>query len=442
MIHDSVREELALKISPISKTVKPVIEEKPILTTPTSNPVAPKSFLLSVPKDRDEQKVEPPISPILPKSPPTMQIMTKATSPTLVGFQNKNATVPDWRLQLQNSVRKRLDGQKNDETVEPVIQPSPRRVNLVTNGATALKAETVEEPVQVPPANPTVKNALKRIEESRRKYLLNEIPPTIPTPPPFEQTTVKQFPVNNFSNKQEYLPKQAENQPVSGFAKPNIFPFSGEVKVEKFDTNKLPPIPLPAKISSSFDKRPLEPIKIEFDEDEIIESQYNFKKPDVVAYSETEMSVKAIDEVENSEVEEDADDYAPIPLRFNAALFDLLICSFLSLILLSPFMLLNGRFFSMEGFLAFLATCSIVMFIYLTSTIGFLGRTFGMRIFSLEIVDVEANDYPTLHQAAVSSSVYLISLAFGGIGFLTMLINREKRAAHDLLSGTIIVKEY
>jgi uncharacterized RDD family membrane protein YckC len=120
----------------------------------------------------------------------------------------------------------------------------------------------------------------------------------------------------------------------------------------------------------------------------------------------------------------------------------LLIGSFLSLILLSPFMMLNGRFFSWEGFIAFLATFTIVMFIYLTTTIGFLGRTFGMRIFSLEIVDIDENEYPTLHQAAVSSSVYLLSLAFGGIGFLTMLLNTEKRAAHDLLSKTIVVKEY
>jgi uncharacterized RDD family membrane protein YckC len=65
-----------------------------------------------------------------------------------------------------------------------------------------------------------------------------------------------------------------------------------------------------------------------------------------------------------------------------------------------------------------------------------------MKLFSLEIIDVQENDYPSLHQAAVSSSVYLLSLALGGIGFLTMLINSEKRAAHDLISGTIVVKEY
>jgi uncharacterized RDD family membrane protein YckC len=64
-----------------------------------------------------------------------------------------------------------------------------------------------------------------------------------------------------------------------------------------------------------------------------------------------------------------------------------------------------------------------------------------MRLFSLEIVDLEGEDYPTFHQAAVSSSVYLLSLALGGIGFLTLPFNEDRRAVHDLVSGTIIIKE-
>jgi len=31
---------------------------------------------------------------------------------------------------------------------------------------------------------------------------------------------------------------------------------------------------------------------------------------------------------------------------------------------------------------------------------------------------------------------------FGGAGFLTVFFNEEKRAAHDLLSGTILVREF
>lgn len=401
MVHDSVREELASKISPVVKREQPVIVESPVA------PMLPK--------------------PVVSKNQETSQIMTKITSATLVDFQNKNAAVPDWRLQLQNSVRKRLDNQKTDF---PVVEQKPHRATLIINGATALKAELEEQIAPAHHTNPQVAKALRRIEESRQKFFIDE------TPLPVQQASVTQFPqiIPNPSN--ESLSKQEFTNNVSNFAKPNIAPLSGEVTVEKLKTNKLPPLPPPAKISSSFEKRPVEE-KVEVKNYGLLDVQKT-NSPEVTAYSEAE----DIEIIEENEENEENEDFAPVSLRFNAALFDLLICSFLSLLLLSPFMLVNGRFFSPEGFFAFLATCLIVMFIYLTTSIGFLGRTFGMRLFSLEIIDVEENAYPTLHQAAVSSSVYLLSLGLGGIGFLTMLLNSEKRAAHDLLSGTIIVKEY
>jgi uncharacterized RDD family membrane protein YckC len=65
-----------------------------------------------------------------------------------------------------------------------------------------------------------------------------------------------------------------------------------------------------------------------------------------------------------------------------------------------------------------------------------------MRLFSLELVDIEGEHYPTIHQAAVSSAVYILSLTFGGAGFLTLLFNDEKRAVHDIVSKTIVVKGF
>jgi uncharacterized RDD family membrane protein YckC len=58
------------------------------------------------------------------------------------------------------------------------------------------------------------------------------------------------------------------------------------------------------------------------------------------------------------------------------------------------------------------------------------------------LVDAIENEYPTLKQAAVNSSVFLLSLAVCGAGFLTTFFNEERRALHDLLSGTILVREF
>ena len=138
---------------------------------------------------------------------------------------------------------------------------------------------------------------------------------------------------------------------------------------------------------------------------------------------------------------EETDDFVPFMTRFNAGLFDLIGGSFATLILLAPFMLFGGEWFTLSGFLAFAATCAMVMFIYLTTAVGVFGKTFGMRIFALELIDIENEDYPTFHQAAVSSSVYLLSLATGGVGFLAVPFNEDHRAVHDIVSGTMVVKE-
>ena len=216
------------------------------------------------------------------------------------------------------------------------------------------------------------------------------------------------------------LQPAAVNAPVGNFAKPKLAPTPIYEPV-KLDTNKLPPLPLAVRNSPGFAEQ-----KIETSVDEILKTEV--------------ISVKAKETVGVTEVEE-FDDCPTFAMRFNAGLFDLIIGSFVSLCLLAPFMLSGGEWLSGAGFLAFAATCAIVMFLYLTTAIGLYGSTFGMRLFSLELVDIKGDEYPTFHQAAVSSSVYLLSLAFAGTGFLTVFFNEDKRAVHDLVSGTIIVKE-
>jgi uncharacterized RDD family membrane protein YckC len=211
---------------------------------------------------------------------------------------------------------------------------------------------------------------------------------------------------------------------------------SFRIEKKKFDTNKLPPLPGPAAISSSFDT-------VESNNNaEIaappIEETPKLAKADAPVL---EPEVEQV-ELEAAEGHEEIDDLAPLPHRFNAALFDLIIGVFAGMIAVSPFMLGGGDWLSVSGILAVAAVVAIVTFIYLTLSIGLVGRTAGMRLFSLELIDAEENQYPTLHQAAVHSSLFILSIAFAGLGFLPMFFNEERRAAHDLLAGTILIREF
>ncbi len=428
MMNDSVREELQSKVAPSAKLPKiealgvevPRAESRPSLAAP------PKPLIL------ETLKPEHPAQP--QKRIVTSGLGSPKTNPTLVEFQNKNTSMPEWRLQMQNAVRQRKGAFVDERgSVSAVSMPNTQ---LGTHGAAALKAEFVEPPPpEIENADPRLNAALKRIADSRRTFLPEE-----EKSPAAGIATPRSFPFNVVAptpNKPVLPPRPIESAAVH--PKPEmVAPLRME---KKLDTNKLPRIETvvreaAAEITTS---------------PSIVSAETASKLP--VIQSQTELSEakriiinSEIADSENDEYfgeeQEEIEDLAPFSMRFNAGVFDLIIGAFASMLILSPLALTGGEWFSVAGALAFAGTCAVMMFIYLTSSIGFFGKTLGMRLFSLELVDAEENEYPTLHQAAVSSSLYILSLVFCGAGFVTIFFNEENRAVHDLLSGTIIVREF
>jgi uncharacterized RDD family membrane protein YckC len=425
MVNDSVREELEAKIvAPSSR-----FNSGPINF---SSPATPESFSeeysgsvsVSVPETVAPVKKEIP-RPSPPLKRETNPLNGPKTSPTLVGFQSKNATLPDWRLQLQNSVRQRKGG--TVQRADAVADGSQAR--LVTQGANALKAEIVEEAKPEPvkqPANPKVANALKRIDDSRKIFLPDNdrrpAKPTVSTP------AARSYPFNVVAKTDAVPLRNKEGKPViSEPPKPKLVP-TFKIEKKKFDTNKLPQI---------VEERA--PSIITEAEESIVTSAVQLveSKPDISIHV-----TKPEPEVPHLADSDEIEDLAPISMRFNAALFDLIIGAFGSFVLVSPIVLMGGNWFSFAGLAAFAGVWATTMFIYMTLAIGMYGKTLGMRMFCLELIDAEENDYPTFHQAAVHSAVFLLSLPFLGAGFLPMVFNEEQRAAHDLAAGTIIVTEF
>ncbi len=407
MMNDSVRENLEIKPAPTTDNLdkKGVFKMSGNQNQPTMPSPAKPVFA-----KRETAELSP--KPFVQSPDAT------TTSPTLVEFQSKNATLPDWRLKMHNAVRQRLEHQPDEDKA---VTSTVYQTRLVTSGANALKAEVFEEtaPAPVSLKNEKVANALKRIEQSRKAFLVETPEQILPEAQPNQN---KNFPFYIASRTAEGAAKPS----VNVVPKPKLVSAPARNANGDFDTNKLPRLPQTSQTAAGIENISLA-VPNEFVELE------NDGTPKVLT---ADASVKT----ETAESEE-IDDLAPFSMRFNAGLFDLIIGSFASLILLAPFMLAGGEWLTFTGFLAFAAVLSIVMFVYLTTAVGMFGRSFGMRLFALELVDAEENEYPTFHQAAVSSSVYLLSLVFGGIGFVTMLFNEEKRAVHDIVSGTIVVKE-
>ncbi len=438
MVHDTVREELETKLVPTDALPSPVKISNPERSEvspmkPMTNLKRPE-YLSNNPAFLHERKSE--ISkPVLQEpeilSSKTGEISVKTTAPTLVGFQNKNVALPDWRLKIQNAVQQRKRGEIGFSSTEATVQTPTR---TMTSGANALKAQYIEKPASIS-REERMARALERIETSRQIFSVAE---SSVSEPEIENITAETpSPVLNFPTQfTQKNPEISCDAPhpkarVNVLTRPKLVS-SMHQESGDLDTNKLPALSSP-KIAIDLDSLPtvIPTVKTK-DETE------SLKPADNIHATFTESDT--LPEIAN-EFEETADDLPPFSMRFNAGLFDLILGSFAGLIMLAPLMLSGGEWVSFKGFMAFVVTTSLVMFVYLTTATAFYGRTLGMRMFSLELIDIEENDYPTFHQAAVNSAVYLLSLLFGGIGFLTMLFNEDKRAAHDLVSGTIMIKE-
>lgn len=67
------------------------------------------------------------------------------------------------------------------------------------------------------------------------------------------------------------------------------------------------------------------------------------------------------------------------------------------------------------------------------------GQTVGMKPWRLRIVGADGRPIP-FRRALLRFAVALVSLAALGLGFLWCLIDRERRAWHDIAAGTLLVR--
>ncbi|PZQ18709.1 MAG: RDD family protein [Rhodanobacter denitrificans] len=66
------------------------------------------------------------------------------------------------------------------------------------------------------------------------------------------------------------------------------------------------------------------------------------------------------------------------------------------------------------------------------------GQTIGMRAWRIRLVGADGRS-PDLRRALLRFAIALPALALVGVGFLWCLIDRDRRAWHDLAAGTRIV---
>ncbi len=407
MMNDTVREELETKIGRNSGQLD---GEK----LPEKTPAKPA---------RPEMVPAAAAARIAPR-PETRHIASRHTSQTLVEFQNRNAAVPEWRLELQNVVRKRAAGVDTPSAESSPAQQRPSapaavHTEIGTSGAAA---------------NERVASALRRVEASRKAFLPPSAARAFPTPAR-PSTPIRNFHLNVVSRTADSpVSRPPEVREMSAPPKPTLVP-QVEVKKNGFDTNKLPPL------SEIIEKSPVSAPETQTAK-EVEPAPFKQAIPLAIETTESPIILDTPESEPDFEREfDEVDDLATFSMRFGSGLFDMIIVGFAALIILSPLLVDGGPWFTLTGILTFVGSLAILSFLYSTAAIGIWGCTLGMRIFSLELIDSEENAYPSIQQAALNSAVFLVSFAFAGAGFLTIPFSRERRALHDIASRTIMVRE-
>jgi uncharacterized RDD family membrane protein YckC len=77
-------------------------------------------------------------------------------------------------------------------------------------------------------------------------------------------------------------------------------------------------------------------------------------------------------------------------------------------------------------------------FIYLAEPLAMSGRTFGMAVFGLRAVRPDGRDVNGWH-AVLRVLSFPLSFALAGLGFVLILVRRDRRALHDLIGSTVVV---
>jgi len=319
------------------------------------------------------------------------QVATE-TSRSLIEFPGVNrSAVPEWRKELGERVRE-VQERRAREAILESGETEPLFCELESHPAPMLELLPQTE---APPLNPLVVAALQRIERAHSQPTGNAL---LATAVAYDEQT--EFGL-------DLAPAQDATIPVT--------------KPERPHNLAVVPRPTPTAMTTHIPQEP--------------------RKPRRIIDDHNDPALNYLDSVPRSLIVE-LREYpsAPIYLRVPGALIDLLFICLLS----SPFLALT-RLTSLEwrnprviGFAA--ATFLVVGFIYLTVSIALTGRTIGMKLFSLRVVDARTGLIPTGSQSAGRALLYMLTLLSAGIVLMYTFVNSEKQTAHDRFTRTAVVR--
>jgi uncharacterized RDD family membrane protein YckC len=378
---------------------------------------------------------------------------TATATSTLIEFPGVPPK-PQWRKELSERVReiqqrRALEAAREAEGSAPpsghvaydmIDDPTSDVVSGATAEGSAPPLGLVPPPPVAPQPNPLVVAALKRIERARQS------PPAQPAPRASRGGAAAAAAVAHVVEENYQVAPEAElihGHDVSHAVEAQTGQATApdEVAQPTEPTRSAPPLVIvppaatPAKTAEANETaqaRARRHIPVVADESSL--SQLEAQMHAAVLSNHAEKPEKA----EKSAL---ADDHAPVAKRLAGGIIDLLVVGFASTPFAAIIELTSGNWADTRVAASMGGIVVVVMFLYLMAATALAGRTWGMSLVSLRTVDAQTGMAPTTGQCVRRAFGYMLSLATFGLGLLYALFDAEGRAAHDHLSGTIVIAD-
>jgi uncharacterized RDD family membrane protein YckC len=326
---------------------------------------------------------------------------------TLIEFPGvSRSSVPEWRKELSERVREVQERRARDAARE-AAEAERQRMESNDNPP---QLELLP-PAEMPAINPLVAAALKRIERAHQT--------TAPTDTRRSRSTL--------ATAIAYAPAREDNDMNDTVGPPTTqLTFEAEVSVAEPEP---PPAPVVEKThlvvvppSDPVPELPQRPPK------RLIRDDPN------------DPALNYLDSISRTlRVDDQARQSAAAFRRLISATLDLIICALLTSPIAAAIHFTGNNVQDPRALIVIGGSFVVMTFIYLTLMTALTGRTCGMRLLSLKVIDRKTGLIPTGGQSIGRSFFYLLSITTV-LGMLSPFFSREGHTVHDRFTRTAVVR--
>ena len=348
---------------------------------------------------------------------------------TLIEFPGVSRnSLPEWRKELSERVRE-VQERRAREAAREAAEAERQRAEAATN----LPQLELLPPTETPAMNPLVAAALKRIERAHQSASVETRPPTTSL-----ATAIAYAPEREANIMNETVPPtiqfEFESEPAELTAPVEAAHESATVGLPAAEHDS-------GAVRQHANETPTAQARLTVvpPPNPLIVTKPETAQPPKRLIVENDPALNYLDSIRRTvRVDDVASRSASAFRRVVCALLDLIFCALLTSPIAGALYLAGGSFHDVRA-IGVLAGCLVVItFLYLTLMTALTGRTWGMRLLSLRVIDTKTGLIPTGGQSIGRSFFYLLSLATG-VGILFALVSREGYTAHDRFTRTAVV---